>query len=234
MGDEQRPQVTHSVFFLAPLGGTNGTKYKDLDWLLKACGYAVVFTSDKSSSSLSGRPPFLDNTPISSRYRYCLMELEEPAESLRIYDPAATSSFDWFLDPLSQATPRARVLAENVVALVILPNEAEGDEAALCPDFEYNSRTQKLWTTEQPKSLNQLPPALKVVMIAIDEASARRLQGTSDQPPDLGFSYDSVFQKAANLDADIKTVEEAFAARNIRYHVFQTVIPLRSSRWSAD
>lgn len=244
-----RPQVTHSVFFQAPLGqADNSTYQRNLNSLLNACGYFVVFTDNKSDSSLSGRPDFLDVNPALDRYRYCLMELSQPAENLSIY-PTPPNSADWFkwfttplLNPAPGEPPQARVLAENIIALIVLPKETDAEEADLPPNeligrnYEYSSRTQEAWSrNEQPKSMNQLPPVLKVVMIAIDENSARRMQGSSTSPPpEIDDLLKPLFKTADNLDADLKRVEAGLTQLNVNYRVFQTEIPMRSSKWTTQ
>lgn len=243
-----RTQVAHSVFFQAPLGTAGNSTYKDLHSLLNACGYFVVFTDNKSGSSLSGRPKFLDGKASMDRYRYCLMELNQPAENLSIYptpsDPA--NWFKWFVDPLqsppANSPPQARILAENIIALIIIPKETDKEEEnipeaqRIGSNYEYSSRTRDAWVkNEQPKAMNQLPPALKVIMIAIDENSAKRLQGSSITPPaELDSLIKPLFKNAKNLDADLQKVEAELAKLNISYRVFQTEVPLRSSKWTTQ
>lgn len=227
-------QVGHAVFFQAPLGET-GTPYEKLDSLLNACGFFVQFGNDASASSLSGRPPMLDGSSMPLRYRYRLMEMSQPAEQMKIYNSTGTQ---WFTDALAASPPKARVLAENIVALVILPKQPDTEEPAdptqrIGADYEYDTRTT--WSgTKQPAKMNQLCPVLKIVMIAIDETSALRLQGSSSSAPDLGYAPGSVFQKAEQLTGDLAKVETALSAKHIGYRVFQTEIPLRNSKWSTQ
>lgn len=228
-------QVTHAVFFQAALGQA-GKDYSSLRSLLNACGYYVVFGDDSSNSSLSGKPSFL-SAFSSPRYRYRLMEFSQASEDLKIYSSSGTQ---WFSDPLSGTPPAARVLTENIIALVLLPKQSDTTEASISSsqrigaNYEYNSRTT--WgntSTTQPAQMNQLCPVLRVVMVAIDEASAQRLQGNSQTEPDLGFSYAGLFQSADQLQADLATVESALSKKRINYRIFQSDIPLRGGQWSA-
>ena len=237
VGKSQTPlvtdQITHAVFFQAPLGET-GKTYDALGSLLNACGYFVRFGDDSSSSSLSGRPAFLDTT-IPAQYRYRLLALSQPAEDLAVFKSAGNQ---WFADPLAQSPPQVRVLAENVIALIVLPKETDSVEATI-PEaqrigagYSYDSRTS--WTgAAQPATMNQLCPVIRVAMVVIDETSARRLQGTATTPPYLGFSYSGLFSDAAKMDDDLQTVANGLSAQRIGYRIFQTEIPLRSARWTA-
>ncbi len=227
-------QVGHAVFFQAPLGEA-GNQYAKLDALLNACGFFIRFGDDASTSSLSGRPPVLDASALPLRYRFRLMEMSQPAEQMKIYNSTGTQ---WFTDALATSPPKTRVLAENIVALVILPKQPDTEEPAdptqrIGADYEYDTRTT--WSgTKQPATMNQLCPVLKIVMIAIDETSALRLQGNSSSVPDLGYVPDSVFRKASELTGDLAKVEAALSAKHIGYRVFQTEIPLRNSKWSTQ
>ena len=237
VGKSQTPlvsgQVTHAVFFQAPLG-ESGKTYEALGSLLNACGYFIRFGDDTSASSLSGRPAFLDSA-LPAQMRYRLLALSQPAEDLSIF---ATTGNQWFTTPLAQSPPQVRVLAENVIALVVLPKETDSVEASI-PEaqrigasYTYDSRTG--WSgTSQPATMNQLCPAIRLAMVVIDETSARRLQSESATPPELGFAYDGLFFEAANLDADLQTVADGLASKRIGYRIFRTEIPLRSARWSA-
>jgi uncharacterized protein (TIGR02599 family) len=228
-------QIGHAIFFQSP-GGQAGPGFEPLHSLLNAGGYFVQFGSDDTGSSLSGRPSFLSAQDIPLRHRFRLMEFSQPAEDLKVYDSAVAAN-GWFRVPLQKSPPEARVLAENVVALVILPkkpdHEEQEDDLAGKPRlgaaYEYDSRTSWSGTT-QPASMNQLCPLVKVVMVTIDEASARRLQGDSTTAPDLGLG--TLFQTAANLDTDLATLTQTLSAKHLNYRIFQTEIPLRAAKWN--
>ncbi len=105
----------------------------------------------------------------------------------------------------------SRVLADNIVALIILPKVSERDRVSanalndLTDNFEYDSRPLPAFQSQastvpsnlknlsnvlnqkQLKQLHQLPPILQVTMVAIDEASAVKLhdysKGNAYKPP---------------------------------------------------
>lgn len=234
--------VGHSVFFQAPLGYSQTTSNLGLQNLLNACGFYLFYGVDPAKPSAL-------STIIPNTYRFRLMQFVQPAESLSIYDPSITSgsaSWDnenWFLNPLqTDATASTMVstseMAENVVALAILPEYSQTDQTTagtpLSADYEYDSRNAANKTY-----FHQLPPLVQVVMFVIDEKSAVLL-GNSASPPNLGVSV--LFQDSTKLSADIATLENNLsaapgnAAANklpLRFEVFQSEVALPGSKWSS-
>ncbi len=233
--------TTHSLFFQAPLGYTNSTTYQDMDALLNACGFYVCYGTDIT------KPSFL--TTVSSRYRYRLIQFTQPAQNLSIYDSSITgndpswNNTNWFISPLQQdlsaSTPSTFFqLAENIVALVVLPkyssvDQTTGGNGTLSSDYEYDSRNRSSSAT-----LHQLPPVIQIVLVAIDEASAVKL-GNSATPPNLGIS--SLFQLSSKLADDLTTLGNNLAAVPgnsagnkipLRYEIFQADIAIRGAKWS--
>ena len=232
---QPRPQITHSVFFQTPASYTATTaSYGTMTSLLNGVGFYIDFTSDAADrptffSGLTKQPP--------ASYRYRLMEFFQPTEELTVY--GSTTGTAWFTTPLKATSPRTVLLAENIIACVIcphLPNELTPATpgTTLSTDYEYDSRVASTpWTAgAQPANMHQLPPLVRVVLIAVDEASMVKIQGTSTAQPDLGFNYSLVFQKPVNLTADIATVSDALTAKHINFRVFQTDVPVRSAQWS--
>jgi uncharacterized protein (TIGR02599 family) len=105
----------------------------------------------------------------------------------------------------------SRSLAENVVALIIVPKVPERDRNApnrlddltdtfeydTCPDVAFQgqkrafgpsdyrlTKLKDLLNAKALKQLHQLPPILQVTMIAIDEESGMKLADFSEEPPD--------------------------------------------------
>ena len=130
-------------------------------------------------------------------------------------------------DGKTEKQPSSRVLAENVVALLLLPKRAEGDRASasrtrldLAPTYEYDPRpTNSDGTVKKKKDLtplenqqfNQLPPVVQVTMVAVDEISAARLADATPDGP--GWSNglftkcdkEADFVKDLGLGSDLKT-----------------------------
>jgi len=233
---------TQAVFFQAPLGFTLTTSsYGNLPKVLNACGYYVEFNTDKTYY-----PPFLNAATVKERYRYRLMEFLQPTEDLAIYSianssagtpPAYDNWFNSFLPPNVPKDNPLRMLAENIIALVILPELSPHDQSGtvLAPNYTYDTRAGTITTITH----NQLPPLLRVVMVAIDEPSAMHLtpSGTTTPPSlitGLLSGTTSLFQTSSHLDADVNTLGQALAAQKVSYRVFDTDIAIRGAKWSTQ
>jgi uncharacterized protein (TIGR02599 family) len=213
---------------------------------MNAWGYFVELNDDSAE-----RPPFLSSgsSPWPVRTRFRLMELMQPSEKLTTYQMtsgSASAGFNWFRTAVNPPNPgggSTHVLAENVVALIILPLLSAQDQAALggsaqlAPDYSYDSTQSVADPNLNPK--NQLPPVVQVTMVAIDEQTATRLS-----VPPGGVDFFNVagkFQDAAKFDADLAldvtrggnaTLENKLVELRANYRVFTTSVPLRAAKWS--
>ena len=139
-----------------------------------------------------------------------------------------------------------RVMAENVIALIVLPKVAEKDRSratlvgSLAPEFQYDSwriLKQDAGASGAANSArdNLLPPIVQVVMVAIDENSALRL--AADEIPDWtirgGQLFTSVRDEAELLE-DLAELETRLLASKVNYRVFSTDVVIRASKWSKD
>jgi uncharacterized protein (TIGR02599 family) len=199
---------THGVFFQAPFGIVNsndGTAYASMENLLNTWGYFVEAGYDLN------RPSFLDPAMVPKRWRSRLIEYRQPTEQMQLYDSGG-GSYGWFnvtLGPPGSGRP-TRVLAENILALILIPKLSKGDEDArvangaypnLTPGYIYDST---LTLNPGPGGLtpgpgsgsidlgginpkNQLPPIISVTMIAVDERSAIRMNEKSPDTPLMGM-----------------------------------------------
>ena len=220
---------TQGVFFQAPLGYS--ASYQELDNALNACGYFLQF--DAAANSV---PALILDTPgYKPRYRFRLMEMIQPTENLSVYPaPTTAAQNKWFTD---YAAIDSRVIAENVIALALLPKLSQADDptgVALAPAFNYNSRiplgatSDPAWPSASPAfpgdqfaattgagatysatRHNQLPPLMRVVMVVISETSALHLQGNSTTvPAAINLSQTGLFTDATKLDSDIQAVTD--------------------------
>ena len=114
------------------------------------------------------------------------------------------------------------------MTLIVLPERAASDSGpALAPAYSYDSRD----TTNLLTLHDFLPPRLRIVLVAMDQVSAARLAGQNgSQPPQLVSA--GLFQQAAQLDADLVTLDGNLTAQNIGHRIFQREILLPSSAWS--
>lgn len=221
------PQVgsesSKGVFFQAPLGLAGSADLQSATSLLSCVGYFIAY------GELPNRPAKLDGlTP--DRYRYRLFQFLQPREEMTIYTktitekdgiPTANPDYDtteWFSEDVGTMT-NCRLLAENVIGLVLLPVFGDGS----VPDsYLWNSRD-----SGSPKSLHRLPAALKFLLVAIDEKSAVRL-GDSPSPPDI-MSPD-LFLDPREFDDDLVALKNRLNSvePKINYEIFLTEVALTS------
>lgn len=219
--------AAQAVFFTVPTGLTTNTNYQAMPGLLSACGFFVAFGGDDVTR------PAIVSSPVN--YRWHLMELTAPAESLGVF--ASPTGTDWFTTPI--ANGQVRPLADNIIALVIWPRLAPLNDPAgtnIAPNYAYDSRTTAAWSgtpPAQPLQSHQLPPTVQVTMVAIDEASAIRMQTGSTPPPQITAALSGRFVPPVTAyPGDLQQLEQSLAANHINYRVFTTTVAMRESRWS--
>ena len=249
---------------------TTQLKYKEFPNLLNAWGYFVEFGSDSPD-----RPAFvnnLENKPR-ERFRFRLMEFNQPTERLQIYNlglralgtgQSVATLNAWFLNnqlfgcncannydgggsaanDISDRT--IRVVAENIIALILLPSESQTAalRADLSPKYYYDSRA---WQSTQiglaggntnvEKSRHALPPIVEVLMVAVDEAdfhrhSQNRQIDSLSKVTDCDFTK-NLFATAANLDADLAVLSKKLSdlTPEIKFRIFRASVRLREAKW---
>jgi uncharacterized protein (TIGR02599 family) len=236
----------HAVFFQAPLGVTNQPSLAGLDRLLCVRGYFVQFSSDAAWV-----PGFIQQGGgYQPRYRYRLMEYCPPAEFNQVYNLTSQAAEGsevkaWYTSALqttagssgNQNNPLAttRPVADNVVAIIISPRREmssndqgiEGSAArAFAPAYAFDSRTH-------PTLRHLLPPVVRIVLVAIDEASSQRLSvpGSSDPP----FSNPIKLVSAEQMGAEIESfVTNELQPKRVNYRVFSASVALRASKFSEN
>jgi uncharacterized protein (TIGR02599 family) len=219
-------QVGHSVFFQSPAGYANGAQYQNMETLLNACGFYVVRGPDDS------RPPFLAGLPNApaNETRFRLMQFLQPSEQLTVY--SEPSGATWFKQPLAASAPPVEQLAVNVVAFVVLPRLSGGDAAEsggglLSPDYEYDSRAAGAPGPQQARTHHQLPALVEIILVAVDEKSARRIEEQNIQLPT------SLFTQAEMIETDLAQLEDFLNNNRLVYRAFRAMVPLRNSKWSS-
>ena len=194
---------------------------------LNGIGYFVRFTTN------SLRPAGVTNNP----YRYRLMQFLQPTEELMVMNTTNTA---WFTTDVN-ANTNIFPIADNVVAFAIVPQLSDRENAsgtALSSDFSYNTRMT--WPTSaanQPTNMHQLPPVVQVIMVVLDESSARRIENGSTEPTaELGFDPASVFTNTSstNLEASLKSISDALSTNRLNYRIFRSEIPIRSAKWTIN
>ncbi len=262
---------THAVFFQIPLGFTaNTVTYGSLQNLLTATGFFIEFSD--GSNCVNSPASFLTTSRL---YRYRLMQFIQPTEQLAVYDAATFNSYGesgWFQIPIQvNHASTVHIVANNIIGLIIWPKKTDtgtdtlgGTDTPLSPTYSFDSRTgynatgtaisATSWTPggttipTQPLQTNQMPPILRVAMIAIDEPSAKVLQGSATTAPTqiataFGQTNPStgqvLFTTAVNMDSDLlylQTGPSGLAAitPHLNFRVFDTTIIVRSARFSTN
>jgi len=258
---------TYGVFFQAPLGYTAApAQYGNLQNLLNAAGFYIEFSD--GTGLVNSPPAFL---PVTRIYRYRLMQIIQPTESMTVYNysfPGSTlSPTAWLAAPTgAQRATCTRIVANNIVGLVIWAKATDSPTDTLVSptSYSYDSRMglnggaaipPATWTpgvTSQPLQMNQMPPILHVAMIAIDEPSAKVLQGTSTVVPKLisgpaaPFAYGQtsaggglLFNKPQYMDSDLLTFQTgpnglASIKPHLNFRVFETTLTVKSARFSTQ
>ena len=146
---------------------------------------------------------------------------------------------EWLSQPTGSPTVvyPTHVLAENVIALILLPKLSPADEKVigkpLSPNYQYDSTVNG--TTPELNNFNQLPPVMQVTLVAIDEVSAARM---ATRPPSLTPpAYDSLlgnntFILSANYNTDLAALQSGLTAQHLGFRVFTSDVSIRGARWS--
>ena len=223
---------SHAIFFQGPRSFTEDNSIPGGSRLLNSLGYYIQYGDDAR---------FLPNF-LTARNRPRLMEFCESSETLSVYRYTSGSasasdrtSKEWFAAPLRQNSPSTRVIAENVLALVLLPilpealREAKNyDLTALAPDYLYDSTVRKANSDLSPR--NQLPPLIQITMVAADEISMNRLgDGGIAEVQTL---VSSRFKRASDYTTDLQALEALLTAKKVNYRIFSSNLSLKNARWS--
>jgi uncharacterized protein (TIGR02599 family) len=260
---------TFGVFFQAPLGYTDpdesGVDYSRLNNLLNACGYYIQFGHDQPYLPQEILR-LLPNAQDRRRYRYRLMEFLQPSENLMVYATATSilspknpsAFFNWYKEPIRENNDNINAddgrvvhpIAENIIALILVPKvasiDAEKNNAqTISANYQYNSREDdgelQGNPPEQPAQQHQLPPLLRVTMVAIDEPSARILQDQhkSSPPPlvsdQLFRTYDSRNERQT-YESDLEQLAESLSEirPKVKFRIFTTDVALRGAKWNTE
>ena len=207
---------------------------------MNACGYFIQFGPDNASW-----PTIFTAGSRTIHYRYRLMQAVQSTEFNGIFGDLESTTAEggggtfpatpWFKSLSSVALP----IAENVIALVVWPQSpAVTSTNGVSTDYQYSSR-QGLPTPSNALQSEQLPQILQVTLVAIDNASAMRLDTGSATPPTvienaLKGSGTGLFKTASTTQytADLASLEQALSTAHIQYQVLATSVTLRESKWS--
>ncbi len=205
-----------AVFFQAPIGKATNTDLSGLDALLNTVGYYIEKGSDADQ-----RPLPVEAAGIMARNRYRLFECVQPAENFSVYShtsgKATNRSVEWVEDALT--SNNTYPLAENIVALVfsaVYPNT----NGTWLTNANYSSAPRG--NPSQRIEENNLPPKVRVGMIAVDEPSARRIEEEDLSLTDP-LDYD-----------DLSVLEGELIEKKLNFRRFESTVTIGASKWSTQ
>jgi len=239
---------TMGIFFQAPSGFATNTNNAVLQNALNTWGYYIEYGSDTNA-----RPTYLSGSRPIPRVRYRLMEFMEPTENLSVYSYTSTNrnyqGVEWITNSLGvpEANRPTHVLAENVIALILLPKHTPADIARwnsqggnysnsslVSSNYIYNSATNLNSASGDARlnTRNQLPPVIQVTIVAVDETSAIRFP---DKMASLSSNMAGLFtDKDKSYEADLQTLQSTLRSNNINYRVFTTEVMVKGAKWSTS
>ncbi len=241
-----RPVSGHALFFQAPLGHSGA--YRRLSNLLNGRGFYLQWSDDRRA-----RPAFLPENLVPVRERYRLMEYQPVAEAFsragESYDaPGNTIYLDpdgWYLRDLEK---QSRVIASNILALIIAPRAAREEAARpswwLAPAYRYDSRDADNSTATRDRltlladgridqgTQHLLPPVVRVTLVAADEESfARWLEANEGAGGSVLEAAGAPFTDVASYDSDLAALTAYLSKQRISHRVFTQPVPLRNAAW---
>ena len=220
-----------AIFFQSPTGYfSDGSG--ELGSALNTWGYFIEYGSDQSY-----RPDFLASAGVPEQNRFRLIEFLDPSDNLEVFRRTSAKpdyvGREWFATPLASPL-RKRILAENVLAFVVLPRLSSLEDPsgiALASNYAYDTTARNPDKRFNPR--NQLPPVVEIAAVVLDSRSIAKINwGTS--PPDLGIAMNSLFKDPAKLNKDLEDLRLALRGKNLEARIFRQTIPIPSARWSTE
>ncbi len=238
-GSPTQAPVGQAVFFQAPLGFSS--EYRNLTNLFNGRGYFVAFGSDRRF-----KPSFVKSP---DRYRFRLMEFRPPAESNQVFADGQEERAknqpqeftEWFKQARSEGEGNFEAhlnpLAENILTLVVSPRDSlevgassrEETFSRIAPDYRFDSNDG---TEGRDAFAQQVPPLVRVTMVAIDENAAVRFESGSGMPSQLTSALSGLFRRTDSYAEDVQKVSQALDDLRVSHKVFSALVMLRSSKWS--
>lgn len=232
--------VGQAIFFQAPLGFS--TEYRNLNNLFNGRGYFVAFGSDKRF-----KPSFVESE---ERLRYRLMEFRPPAESNQVFQDGQDERSknrpqeftEWFKQALSVGQgnfeSHLNPLAENILTVVVSPRDslevgvANRNEtySKIAPAYRFDSNDA---SEDFEEFAQQVPPLVRVTMVAIDETAAERFENGASQPAEFSAAINGLFTNTNNYAQDVQRVADALNRLGVSHKIFSALVMLRSSKWSS-
>ena len=206
----------HALIFSAPLGADQEPRMERFRSVMNLCGFYVGHVKSPDL------PPRAEEFGLTQQTQFGLFEFSQPM-SLPALLGASTG-------PVVLPVTDSRLVAENVILLILLPwviNEGAADSPIIpAPDFQYDASLHE----------HQLPAALRVIMVAMDDDSADWITavGKADQLIPSGLFENAT--SAVQISSDLRQLEAHLnhgLARRITHHIFDTTLSMQPSRWES-
>jgi len=262
---------THGVFFQAPVGEVSDReKLGMLDHTLNSWGYFIEVDKDEEFIPVPLKTivqPRRRSRLLEFRQPTEVNPIYFPPYAGDAGLQSAVSRNWWFIDSIDKTEDRpVRVVSENIIALIVVPRlsrndelnrqkqinvSASSDKGVLCPDYFYDSALKSNHTpaltsrADRPEDVNpknQLPPVVQVVMVALDEASASRLDAATVGQGGFGLMLENIFKKSVDLednpdspepsDGELHDLERILINSKLTYRIFNTTVIIRGAKWS--
>jgi len=209
-----------ALFFQAPLGYEAANPEPGA--VLNALGYFVEWRNTQADNPAHPSPA------PAPRWRFQLREIRQSADALAVMLPG-TGGDQWVRDAI--AAGASVPVAENIAWMRLRFRwPLSGSEAMA---YRWDSR---LWdgAPPQPPQSHQMPPIVDIALLALDEATAARLEDHGGTPPPLPLQ--NLFIDPAAFDADLQRLEERLAAQwpGSAFRLFRATVGIRSAKWSLD
>jgi uncharacterized protein (TIGR02599 family) len=240
----QQP-VGQGIFFQAPLGFSG--QYRNLNNLFNGRGYFVAFGSDKKF-----KPSFVESP---ERFRFRLMEFRPPAESNQIFEDGRTEReagepqefTSWFKQGVEDVgegdfESHLNPIAENIITLVVSPRDSlevstdsrKDTLSRIAPNYVFDSNVKPPATNDEFSDFSQqVPPLVRVTMVAIDEAAAVRYARAGSMPVELTSPLTGLFKDTESYSEDVQKLSDVLDELGISHKVFSSMVMLRSAKWSS-
>ena len=259
--------------YLDQSAAATNAQYRGLENLLNVWGYFLEFDDDSQirPPMMANVKPVIP-TRYRFRLMELMLSSEQMgtySNEIKAGGNDKYTGLDWFQKAANSATPPVHVLAENVIALVIQPSLSQQDimnldtskypnakgsssklqtDGILAPNYTYDTTNQlpaagKVSNIPELNPKNQLPPVVRVTMVAIDEQSAVRLKMNKDSAN--MFSQSGKFLKAGDYGKDMNvlpppkgtadsSIENKLVSLRANYRIFTTDVPIRAAKWSRE
>ena len=219
-------QVGGAVFFTIPFDYDTNASPPATGGQLNGMGFFVRYTNNPSL------PGFITSNPPC----YRLFQFIQPTTALKVMNTNFSGN-SWFTSDVN-ATPPTNCfpLAQNIVGFAILPKLSDRESTnpgILAPNFGYDSEiTWPSTSATQPTNMHQLPPVVRVVMVALDDTSALRIQSATPPTTALGYDPATIFNNAVGLETSLSNIATSLTAKKLNYRIFRADIPIRAAKWS--